>query len=200
MDNLGRLLSFERLEYTVNSTSAAVCASTEPADYHYDLPSVLWIADQLGIDLLPISWMSALGSVGEGATGQVYQSRIDSDTEFAFKRSMPSPGSDTSDSARYKAIISEMIILRHAAIRDHPHVVDLIGLGWDVNVTDETVWPVLVFRKALFGNLQQFFRATEGAQASFETRIKLCTDMLMGLLAMHSHSKRSFNCIEISSL
>ncbi|MCJ1396800.1 hypothetical protein MMC18_009692 [Xylographa bjoerkii] len=131
--------------------------------------------------------MSALGAIGEGATGEVYQSRLDLQTEFAFKRSIPSLGSN-SISARYKVIISEMIILRHAAIRDNPYIIDLVGIGWDVSVRDQSVWPVLVFPKASFGSLRQFLGSPEGTQVSFHTRIKLCSDMVKGLSTMHFHN------------
>lgn len=185
------LLAFERLDHTANSTNifTATCDLIKTFDCHYDLPSVLSLANQLGIDILPISWMPGLGSVGQGATGQVYQSRVDLSTEFVFKRSLPSPGTDNSDLARYKAIISEMVILKHAPIRDHSNIIDLIGLGWDINLRDEVVWPVLIFPKASFGNLQQFLGTAEGEQISFQTRIEFCIDMLLGLLTMHSHSK-----------
>lgn len=196
------LLAFERLDHTANSTNifTATCDLIKTFDWRYDLPSALSLAHRLGIDILPISWMPGLGSVGQGATGQVYQSRLDLNTEFVFKRSLPSPEADNSDSARYKAIISEMIILKHAPIRDHSNIVDLIGLGWDVNLRDEIVWPVLVFPKASFGNLHQFLETTEGAQMSFQTRIEFCTGMLMGLLTMHSHSKCPINVSNLGVL
>ena len=123
-------------------------------DGHYDLISFLSAVQSCAVDLLPITWRQADESLGQGGTAVISQSLINLKTSFAFKRTVKLQTSaapaisnvgtlDESDSKFtrakyereapiYKAIISELSILRHPAIRDHPHFLRLRAICWDI--------------------------------------------------------------------
>ena len=176
--------SFPTFERRDSLFTSLQCKPPPQPGSHYDLLSLLSIADQLNIDLFPITWMAALGHLGKGAQGQVQQALIDVSTNFAFKRSRRSPGQ--SDMDRYRAIISEMMILRTPGIKDHPNIVDLVGLGWDVDLVFNEVWPVLIFPAAPLGSLKQFLRSSEGRDLSLTARLQLCENILSAMTVMHS--------------
>lgn len=178
------LPKFERRD-SVFSGVLSRTSSNAPA-FHCDLPALLYMADKLRVDIYPITWAAALGSLGRGATGQVHQSLVNLQTNFAFKRSIPSHGQ--SDEERYKSIISEILILSIDTVRAHPNIVDLIGLGWDVDWPKDRVWPVLIFQKAAFGNLEDYLKSPEGRAASLEEKTRLCRDIVSGLSCMHTCS------------
>ena len=183
MASLKSLPTFERQDSMFSSVS---CTPSRPSKFHCDLPSALFVADKLKLDIFPITWMSALGHLGKGATAQVQQSQIDIQTHYAFKRSLESAGQNDTD--RYRAIITEMIVLRNATIKEHPNIVKLIGIGWDVNPARDSVWPVLIFPRASLGSLSQFLKSEEGIQASFEERIQLCREIASAISCMHACS------------
>ena len=161
---------------------------------HRDFISFLAICQWRGIDILSITWQPALAKVGRGATAHIHQSQINPQTSFAFKRVTPSTfGSD--EFAIFQTLISEVLVLGHPVIRDHPNIVTLLGSCLDVatsGVGEDTVWPVLVYEKAECGDLDQFMDSEVGRDLSFDQRLHLCTDIGTALMVMHSCCKWSF--------
>ncbi|KAL9581398.1 MAG: hypothetical protein Q9212_003929, partial [Teloschistes hypoglaucus] len=104
----------------------------------------------------------ALDTAGTGATAEIQQSLVSLAFTFAFKRFLTSLDEDE-ESRHYRAIISELCILGHPAIKQHPNIVKLQGICWDV-ISEYQVWPVLIFPKAKFGNMRAFFGSDEGAR------------------------------------
>lgn len=147
-----------------------------------DLIAFLSVAQSCDVDFLPIVWHPGLGSVGEGGSATVDQSVVDRSRSFAFKRFHWTTDSDT----RLLPLISEVLILSQNAIANHPNIVDLLGICWDVEPGSERLQPVLVFEKAAW-NLQQFLRTEEGMQLSFHERLQVCAELADAIATMHAY-------------
>ncbi|KAK5454369.1 hypothetical protein LTS15_006369 [Exophiala xenobiotica] len=149
---------------------------------HYDLISFLSITQSTRTDFLPITWHSALQSLGEGGEAEVNQSLVDLQTNFAFKRikdkNAPEKG--------FRALISALLILQNAQIRRHPNVAKLMGVCWEVDQQSGNIWPVLVSEKAPLGDLRQFLDSEQGILLSVEDRIQLCVGVMSGIQALHA--------------
>ena len=180
---------------TLASVSAEENPPSLPDMYHHNFISLLSVAIQLQVDLLDITWQPALEKLGKGASSLVNQSdQISKDLTFAFKRSVPGcdewgPNSAMSDQKRYRALLSEILVLGMPSIRDHPNIIRLEGIAWEFN--EGKVWPMLVFPKANRGTLKEFINSKEGQEASFETLLRLCIDVAFGLHALHEVGEKS---------
>ena len=168
--------------------------SVRPAAQYedYGFIALLGLAQRLHINFLPITWQSALGLVGEGGQSRINQALVNLRTSFAFKRFKGDSSDQMSEYAPFRDIISEMIVLSYPSIRKHPHIVQLIGICWDIP-EDDQVWPVLVFQKTQLGNLCHFMRSEEGQDLSTEDRLKLCADVGIAIEDMHSASKKALS-------
>jgi hypothetical protein len=96
-----------------------------------------------------------------------------------------------------------MVILCHAQIRNHPNILELQGIGWDIsNHADQKdptasrslgkgfkVWPVLVFEKSGYGDLFSFACSKEGRELGFHERLALCSHVGRAVAQMQSNRK-----------
>jgi hypothetical protein len=158
----------------------------------YDFISFLAIAKQLKVDFLPITWQLALDCIGGGATAEIRQSLINLQTSFAFKRFTSPRQAETlvDETDIFRALVAEILVLGHPSIRRHPNIVELVGICWDVIGETGKVWPVLVFEKAMYGDLENFMRQDrETGLLHWEGRLKLCADVGRAVADMHSNSK-----------
>jgi hypothetical protein len=178
----------------LNSTSGSGDGNlrTLPDTYHHDFVSFLSLAQQLQLDFMSVTWQPALYNLGVGGSSQIMQSNmITKDLAFAFKRIVPRKGHGESSPAevkkkRFRALISEILIHKNSAIRDHPNINQLEGISWEIQTG--VVWPVLVFPKANSGNLKDFINSAEGKDASRETKLRLCIDVALALFMLHRNS------------
>jgi len=172
------------------SAASELAAATHP---HLDFISFLAIAQKLEIDLLSVTWQPALESIGEGATAEIRQSLISLQTSFAFKRIRPSTSSQEAKRRAFQALVTEISILGLPEIRRHPNIVRIEGICWDVLKEEEeedvVVWPVLVFEKSQYGDLDQFMRAAEGRATNLEDRLQLCSGIASAVAEMHFHGQ-----------
>ena len=150
----------------------------------YDLISFLAIAQHLKIDFLPITWQPALENIGEGGTARIHQSLITLRLSFAFKRIKPSERVKWGETRIFQTLISEISILGNPSIRTHFYIAPLQGICWDIS-QEGTVWPVLVFEKAQFGNLKEFLKSERGQNLSLEERLDFCIDIGTAIRDMH---------------
>ncbi|MCJ1386085.1 hypothetical protein MMC17_009210 [Xylographa soralifera] len=179
------LLTFERQDSIFGSLWCRQSAElTGRHKQQYNILSVLYLASHFQLVLYPLKWMPALEPLGKGATGQVHQSFLNGQIAFAFKRSIEDPR--RGDEARFKAIALEIRVLRDPAIRKHPNIVDLLGLAWDVDMIKNSVWPVLVFPKATFGNLRQFLKNTDHGVLSLGSTLQHCKGVVSAISTMHA--------------
>ena len=71
-------------------------------------------------------------------------------------------------------------------IQNHPNIVDLEGICWEVKPWTERAVPVLVFEKASW-DLQQFMNMHEGMDMMVEDRLKICADIGGAIVALHAY-------------
>lgn len=169
----------------------AAPAKDVATDSQCDFLSFLGIAQSLKIDFLPITWQPALDIIGQGGTAGIRQAMVNLQMSFAFKRLPSTEGiqSERGVARIFRAFIAEMSVLSHPSVRDHPNVIRLEGICWDMVSGGEKVWPVLVFEKARNGDLFTFMGQAEGRSLTMVERLNICADIAMAVIHMHSSSK-----------
>lgn len=168
---------------------------------HPPFIKLLAIATALDVNILPLTWRPDLEVLGEGATGRVNQSHLNTEVSLAFKRfsranTITNIPSCDMRSLQYKAITAEIVALSCPDVYDHPNIVNLEGVGWEVVEDSEEVWPVLVYRKAECGNLNDFLSLPEGAAMELDDLVSVCGEVAKGLRIMHlcgTLPQKSFN-------
>ena len=179
-------VSFAFSQFGFSTTSAAPVQSG-PIDGEPDLISFLSLVQKEDVNLLPITWQPALQSVGFGGTAEIKQSLINLQTSFAFKR-FRRPGVPLqNEEAIYRTLISEVLVLSHPAVFRHPNIIRLEGVCWDVPLTEDKVWPVLVFEKSRCGDLDWFMNCGAGVGLPVLGRLSLSTDILAAVVEMHTN-------------
>jgi Protein tyrosine and serine/threonine kinase len=159
-----------------------------PTSTHSDLISFLATVQNHKLDFLPITWHPALETVGEGATSKISQSLINIQMNFAFKRTkLANLCERTPELAcrTFRALASEVSVLGQPLVRLHPNMIQLLGICWEV-ARDEEVWPVLVFEKAEFGDLNSFMNSDRGKALSIAQRLSMCFSIGTAIATMHS--------------
>jgi hypothetical protein len=161
-----------------------------------DLITFLAIAQNANIDLLPIPWPRGLPPIGTGATAKVRESIVNLKMRFAFKivknvewiERIDESQRPAQINTRFKELITEINILAHPAVREHPNIVSLLGICWDI-MPSGLVWPVFVFEKTPLGDLWSFAREAAGQRLGMNTRLKLCSDIATAIRDLHQNSK-----------
>ena len=156
----------------------------------YDFLDILGIAQRLKLDFLPVTWQSALDKVGEGGTAKIHQSMINPTTSFAFKL-LKRPRCATEESQSLRALLAEIAVLGHYSIRWNPHVAHLEGICWDVDPDGQEIWPVLVFEKSRYGDLNTFMKSSSGQALDFQDRINLLFGVADAVRVLHGSGKFS---------
>ncbi|KAF8853232.1 kinase-like protein [Acephala macrosclerotiorum] len=157
---------------------------------HQDLVRLIAIANMLQVEIFPLTWQPSLEMLGQGATGSISQSALNDQVHFAFKRFNrinTNPALTESDFRRiqFDAMISEMVVLSCPEVCDHPNIVDLEGLCWEVVRPSGEVWPVLVFQRAKCGDLRHFLKLPEAGSFNLDDRIFTCGEVAKALRIMH---------------
>lgn len=170
------------------SQGAIKLATNEHA--HNDFIRLLSIAALLRVKIVPLTWSPALEGLGAGATSQISQSSLNARVTFAFKRfdhvnSNPRISPDRFRARQYDAMAAEIVALNSPLIYDHPNIVNLEGISWEILEDGLEVWPVLVFRRAECGDLRNYLSSPEGARGSFDFRLENCAAILKALKAVH---------------
>ena len=147
-----------------------------------DLIAFLSVVQKCNVDYLPITWQPALSTLGIGGSGTISQSTFMPKKPLAFKRFHDSENSDDS----FLPMMSEVLILSQPPIQNHPNIVDLEGICWEIKPRTERAVPVLVFEKASW-DLQQFMNVREGMGMTFEDRLKICADVGGAIAALHAY-------------
>lgn len=151
-----------------------------------DFLTFLGIAQHLNIDMIPITWLPAMDVIGRGATAEIRENIATLQIRLAFKRLNLERLSEGERSI--KPLIAEMSILGQPSIREHPNILTLEGVCWDVAKGGD-VWPVLVFQKSEHGDLAKFMVRAPGKDLCAEDRLRLCADIAAAVMTMHSNGK-----------
>jgi hypothetical protein len=155
----------------------------------YDIVSFLALAQQCGLDLLPIKWQPALGVLGKGGTAAVNQSLINVQMSYAFKRVLPLRAVKSG----FREWASELLILCHSWMRTNYHIARLEAFCLEV-LKDGRVSPVLIFEKAELGDLEHFVTLEEANAISFDGWLKLCLGLGGTLHNMQWFGKQYCRC------
>lgn len=139
------------------------------------------------VDILPFNWDFALESAGPAGTAKIYESPLDVNRDFVFKRTRFT-NTDANDSGTYNALVSEMSILCHPLLRQHPYIINLKGISWEITEKGDGVWPVIVLDKAPLGDLNYFLTTEEGKNLTFKKRSDLCAGIASAIRALHGCS------------
>lgn len=160
-----------------------------------DLIDFLALVQSLELAILPITWQSARDRVGRGGSGIVNEALINLQTSLVFKcvsndlklELKTVPEDQTRELRRdiLQTFVNEVNVLGHRQLREHPNIVDLQGVCWDVK-PDNDVWPVLVFEKTHFGDMHSFLTLPIGRDLSLTNRLRLCDGIATAIIDMHS--------------
>jgi len=171
----------------------------EPGLYsRYDVISLLSLLTAVGLDMIRLIWDNGMPSLGYGGTSTVSQGVMRETQGMAFKRvglrqdEIGITGSDGPTESRvYRALISEVILLTHEAIRDHPNFVNVEGICWEINdaYKNARILPVLISRRAPHGDLENY--AQSQGRLELEGVIGLFSDVVGAVEHLHS-CRRSF--------
>jgi serine/threonine protein kinase len=184
------LVTFTRSGHTAQGAVLAAAAAEPPSTRSDFLYTFLALAQNLWIDFLPVTWQPELDAIGKGATAEIRQSLVNLQTGFAFKRFL-NIESESEDIRIFRALIAEVSILGHFAVRDDPNILQLEGVCWNIGSGDgrggdDQMAPVLVFEKTQFGDLWNFM-ANIGRSLSFEERLDICADVGNPVRYMHTN-------------
>ena len=158
----------------------------------YNFITFLAVIQKLQIEILPITWQAARRPIGVGATGRINEALINLHVSFAFKCVADRQKESEAEERIFQAFISEVTVLCHVSLRNHPNIVELQGVCWDIASEDKSedkVWPVLVFEKTQYGDLNNFAMLPVGRELCFAKRLQLCVDVGTAISEMHSHSR-----------
>ena len=159
---------------------------------HLTMYCFLSLAQSFGLEFMPITWESGREVLGRGASGHVNQSLIDIRTSLAFKR----PTIDGQNKLAVRELLREWMlevaILNDPKIQQHPNIIELEGIAWEIDHSCSTILPVLVYRRSQLGTLGGYIEANIG-KLSLNQRLKLCFDLASALEMLHSCSKQHYS-------
>ena len=162
---------------------------------HNDCISFLAVAQYYEVDIVSVTWEIGRGTVGSGATSEIWQSGASRYIDFAFKRTKLAARSSTDrrdEEKAYNPLVSEISILRHPLIQHHQNIVNLEGISWEIPVQSEKVWPVLLLEKAQLGDLESFMLSEKGRATAIQDRLVICSDIANALVALHLNGMKPF--------
>jgi hypothetical protein len=152
---------------------------------HYDILTFLSVAQRLkSVHFLDLVVSFRRHDGRHGSQSVLHSVDVASKEPLIFKRM-----DDSLDNVNgYKAVISELVVYEHVAVRTHPNIQRIYGLVWDTHPKTGRVLPAFVFRKSKYGDLQDFF-ANEGKNIGFRQRLQLCFDVGSAYEMLHSLSR-----------
>lgn len=146
-------------------------------------------AQALGIDFLPITWQPHIGLGGTGGTSKIQQSLLSVDFSLAFK-SIDLGGILRARQhhelrTMYSLFRAEIQHMGEPRVLHCPHIMLVDGICWNISSADGVVEPVLVYERAVLGDLYHYMTSGEGRSLDIEARIKICRDIAIGLETLH---------------
>ena len=173
-------------------SESAVSDLIRSLDESHTILSVLYVAQQYDVDIVPTTWEVALPTIGQGGTASVHQSNLNLQTSFAFKRLSDYRMKTRKSTDNYKNLIAELRILSMPAIRSHPHIITVEGFTWDI--LDGDVWPVILFEKGGLGNLEEFARSEAARSLPILRRLEICYKIADAVETVHAQGNQRPMC------
>lgn len=166
---------------TIFSHKAAAPSSPSIKKVQLSLISFLSVVQKNNVDFLPIMWQPS-GILGKGGSGTISQSTISTDIGLAFKRFHESGQQNEC----FLQLITEVLILSQPKIQNHPNIITLEGVCWEIQKNTLKAFPVLVLEKAAW-DLQQFMNVKEGMDMHISDRLNVCASIGSAIIALHSY-------------
>lgn len=164
---------------------------SQPKQAFIGLVDFLSVAQQQNVYFMPVGPQASLGALGRGISGLVTQSTADAMTSFAFKQFTPSDFDDEDFVDHvFSSLITEILVMQHEPIKRSPHIVDLVGVCWDIDVRSKKVWPVVVTHKANCGDLESFL--FENRDIAPELKFQICANIAEAAELLHSCGMPAF--------
>ena len=95
---------------------------------------------------------------------------------------------------RIHILFNELLTMHHPPLRAHPNIVNLLGVGFDIEGENTALnaMPVLVPECAELGNFAEVLETArkEDRPLSFPAKISLCLDIAHGIEILHACGKR----------
>ena len=131
--------------------------------------------------LYRLSWV--WGIVDRGLSGDVDQSTADAAITLTFKNGIPSkcPCDDVHVQDWY-SLVTQLSVMQHPPIRENPHIIDLVGIGWKVDASGLRAWPFLVTPKVNRGSLADFLLQEK---IEDEVRFQICSQVAEACALLH---------------
>src|SRR4051812_47790628 len=104
-------------------------------ELHSDFISLLSAFQKNNVDIVPTTWQPGFGLLGQGTQGTINQSDVSLQHSFGFKRVRESEGEHTN----FGSQITEINILYADGIRDHPHIINIEAVCWEVFANPDRV-------------------------------------------------------------
>ncbi|KAF4449677.1 serine/threonine protein kinase [Fusarium austroafricanum] len=86
-----------------------------------------------------------------------------------------------------KSIITELSVISHPGLREHPRILDIYGFAWDQQVmsSGESVLPVIMEEYGEFGTITQFLHRAQSV--GLDTKLMLASDIAHAVYALHQN-------------
>lgn len=206
---LARLNSHEKSPTIPGASQHTAIFSAYPATIRDDLLSFLSYIKTRQIPIFSVALPDVRSVLGRGASffvngAEMPETHIDDFTGeelrkgsiVALKRAVVPPGTKSIQdglSRRISLLFNEVLTMRHPPLAAHPNIVQLLGIGFEVegHETDRNVIPVLVPECAELGNLAEVLETAkrEGRPLNFDQKLAFCVDVAHGLEALHACGK-----------
>ncbi|KAF5638977.1 serine threonine kinase [Fusarium tjaetaba] len=86
-----------------------------------------------------------------------------------------------------KSITTELLVISHPGLREHPRILDVYGFAWDKQVisSGESVLPVIMVEYGEYGTLTQFLGRRQ--KVDLDTKLMLASDIAHAVHALHQN-------------
>lgn len=165
--------------------TSAPSSSQAKVPEHASLVDLLNAVQLNGIGILPVAPHKELGIMGQGYSGVIQQSTADAATVLAFKEGIPSKTiHDTEEDQDWYSLVTEITILQHPPILASRHIIDLLGISFDV--AGGRAWPVTVTSKVNRGNLTSLLLEDRDNLLTSDGKIAILANLLEAVHTLHS--------------
>lgn len=162
-------------------------------DSKHTLITFLGAAQLLSVDLLPITYNSALVDAGVGGTATLRERLISRNLSLLFKRihprHFPQYPAKIAEGIVFRTLTAEITTARHYNVVRSKYLAHLEGVSWDIE-SDGKVWPVLVYEKAKYGSIRTASENPElmtSIELNLKMKLQICFHVAKGLVTLHSN-------------
>lgn len=111
-----------------------------------------------------------------------------SSDSFILKRPLINHGpnnAEVTNTTRLKAVLTEIKVLAHPPVSNHPNIVDLLGFLWDTQESGEnSIAPSIIMEDALLGSLEAF-QKPDFLTLALDRKMEIILDIAKGLDVLH---------------